>query len=98
MGRPAPSREIITAKRINPANSPDWDYLAAGALFLGVVVIMAATVAEDIVTGGLGVANDAASFAIASAMLTEGITLINKKVNTSIPIQVEGQQFAHDEI
>ena len=54
-----------------------------------------ATIAEDIVTFGAGIADDAPSFAAAAAMLTGGVTLF-KTVNTGIPIQVEGQQFAHD--
>lgn len=67
----------IPVRVYQPVSTPviNWDYVFAGALIVGAGVIIVATVAEDIVTLGAGVADDPVSFAAAAAMVTRGATL-----------------------
>ena len=60
-------------------------------------VIIVATIVEDIITAGIGVADDAPSFAAAAAMFTSGIVLF-KTVNTGVPIKIEGHGVAPDRL
>jgi len=55
-----------------------WQYALAAGLAVGAVVIVVATVAEDIVTlgVGVGVADDAVSFAVAASLLGRAWTII----------------------
>ena len=91
--RPVP---IPSAKPI-PKRSPGWDYLLGSALVAGAGVIIVATIVEDIITAGIGVADDAPSFAAAAAMFTSGIVLF-KTVNTGVPIKIEGHGVAPDRL
>jgi hypothetical protein len=56
-----------------------------------------ATIVEDIITVGIGVADDAPSFAAAAAMFTSGLVLF-KTVNSGAPIQIEGHGVEPDQI
>ncbi len=58
------------------SNSNGWQYAIATGLVVGAVVIVVATVAEDIVTLGVGIADDAVSFAIAASLLGRAWTII----------------------
>jgi hypothetical protein len=76
--RPAPGRVI------------NWDYLVGGAMVVGAGVIIVATIVEDIATAGLGIADDAPSFAAAAALFAGG-TAMFKTVQGGTPIAVEGE-------
>ena len=84
--KPSP---VPSAKPAPVTSSTDWDYLIAGTLIAGATIIIVATIVEDVVTLGVGVADDPASFAAAAAMITRGVTLI-KSVKTSSAIMIEG--------
>jgi hypothetical protein len=81
---PAPVRAPAAVRK------PGWDYLIAGGLLVGSGILIAATIGEDILTGGLGVADDAPSFATASAMFTTGAALLRSRaVPGQYPIKME---------
>jgi len=80
-----------------PEASSDWDYLLATSLVAGAAVIVVATIVEDIVTLGAGLADDVPSFAAASAMFASGMTIFSK-VNSGKPIKIEGSGVAPDQI
>lgn len=69
---PVSSPVVIAAKH----QSNDWAYAIGAALIVGAVVIVVATIAEDIITLGVGIADDAASFALAAGMLGRAWTMI----------------------
>jgi hypothetical protein len=50
----------------------NWGYVAGAALIVGAGLLVAGTIVEDVATGGVGVADDPASFAAAGAMATAG--------------------------
>jgi hypothetical protein len=50
-----------------------WHFAVGGALIGGAAILITATLAEDVVTLGGGILDDAASFAAASAMFTAGM-------------------------
>lgn len=50
--------------------------VVGGVIIVGGVVVIGATLAEDVVTGGAGVADDPASFAAAAAMFGKGLQMI----------------------
>lgn len=54
----------------------DWAYAIAAGIVIGAVVIVVATIAEDIIFLGIGMWNDAASFTLAAAMLGRAWTMI----------------------
>jgi len=54
----------------------DWAYAIAAGMIVGAVVIVVATIAEDIITLGVGLWNDATSFTLAAAMLGRAWTMI----------------------
>lgn len=54
----------------------DWVYAIAAGIVIGAVVIVVATIAEDIITLGIGMWNDAASFTLVAAMLGRAWTMI----------------------
>ena len=92
--RPQVAPEPVPAPQsAQPRSSWDntWDYLAGGALVVGAGVLIVATLGEDILTGGVGVADDPASFAAASAMFAGGIALF-KQVSGGTPIKVESYE------
>ncbi len=51
-------------------------YRGGVLLLVGAAAVVTATVVEDIVTFGAGVADDPASFALAATMTARGITLL----------------------
>jgi LysM repeat protein len=88
---PIPSAKPIQQRK------EGWDYLLGGALVAGAGIIIVATLAEDIVTLGAGVADDVPSFALASAMFASGIAMF-KTINGGVPIAVEGQGVEQNSI
>jgi hypothetical protein len=56
--------------------SNDWVYAIGAVQIVGAVVIIVATIAEDIITLGFGIADDAVSFALAAGMLGRAWTMI----------------------
>lgn len=56
--------------------SNHWAYAIGTALIVGAAVIIVATIVEDIITLGFGVADDAVSFALAAGMLGRAWTMI----------------------
>ena len=50
--------------------------LVGGAIIVGGVVVVGGTLVEDVLTGGAGVADDPASFALAAAMFRQGLVMI----------------------
>jgi LysM domain len=84
--RPVP----VPARRPQPVRSPSkWEYLAAAGLIAGAGVLIVATVVEDIVTLGAGLADDVPSFAAASAMFVGGVTVF-KSVQGPEATRIEG--------
>ena len=71
--RPLDSAVPVTAAE---SDSSGWQYALATGLVVGAVVIVVATVAEDIVTLGVGIADDAVSFAFAAGLLGRAWTII----------------------
>jgi LysM repeat protein len=61
---------------VKHSSSNGWVYGIATALVVGAVVIIIATIAEDIITLGLGIADDAVSFALAAGMLGRAWTMV----------------------
>jgi LysM repeat protein len=57
-------------------SSNGWVYGVATALVVGAVVIIVATIAEDIITLGVGIADDAVSFAFAAGLLGRAWTMV----------------------
>jgi LysM repeat protein len=92
-----PRPEPIPSARPVPSRSPGWDYLLGGALVVGAGIIIVGTIVEDILTAGLGIADDAPSFAAAAAMFTSG-TLLFKSVNNGAAIHVEGHGIEPDQL
>lgn len=58
----------------SPVRAFEGGKAEAVSLFVGAGVIVVATLVEDFLTAGVGVADDAASFALAAAMITRGIS------------------------
>lgn len=86
---PVPARSKAAMRK------PGWDYLIVGGLLVGAGILIAATIGEDIITGGLGVADDAPGFAAASAMFATGAAMLRSR---SIPGQhpLLKWRMAHD--
>ncbi|WP_320043555.1 LysM peptidoglycan-binding domain-containing protein [uncultured Desulfobacter sp.] len=72
--RPIPVQQPAKAPLRSPG--PDWFYIGGVLLLVGAAAVVTATVVEDIVTFGAGVADDPASFALAATMTARGITLL----------------------
>jgi hypothetical protein len=53
----------------------NWGYVAGAALIVGAGLLVIGTVAEDVATGGAGIADDPASFAAAGSMATAGAAM-----------------------
>jgi len=77
---PSPAQQTTTENSI-------WHQLLGGALIIGAGAIIIATIAEDVVTAGAGVADDPASFAAASAIFVRGMALM-KTVRTGAAIRI----------
>jgi hypothetical protein len=71
-----PVRQPVAVKASPRDQSPDWVYAAGILLMVGAAVIVVATVAEDIITVGGGLADDPASFALAATMTSRGWALL----------------------
>ena len=81
------SKEVDTQRR-SPKNTDmlvstpaknadsDWVYAVATGLVIGGLVIAVATIAEDVITLGFGIADDAVSFAVVAAMLGRAWTMV----------------------
>lgn len=78
--QPQPITQPVLERKFN------WDYAIGTGLLIGAGVIVIATVAEDIATLGLGIADDAPSFAAASAMFAGGLAMY-ESVNGGQPIK-----------
>ncbi|HED16657.1 MAG TPA: LysM domain-containing protein [Gammaproteobacteria bacterium] len=101
-----PNNKQSEAGRVDevPAQSPAqqtvpennfWDKLVGVSHILGAGIIIVATIAEDIVTAGAGIADDPASFAAASLLLYRGLALM-KTVRTGAAIRIKpAVVFAH---
>jgi len=76
--RPTPIPITIPVTSKNPTKSYGMDWVYAGGILLivGATVVVTATIVEDIITLGAGVADDPASFALAAAMTQRGLTLL----------------------
>lgn len=66
-----------------------WDYLIGVGLIAGAGILIVATIAEDVVTLGVGVADDVPSFAAASVMFAAGLATM-QSVPGQQPIHMEG--------
>ena len=73
---PVPVTQPAPARTPSRNRGSDWAYAAGILLFVGAAVVVVATVAEDIVTAGAGVADDPASFAVAATMTERGLALL----------------------
>ena len=94
--RPPTSKPIpVPIRKPVKRRSPGLDYLIGSALIAGAGVLIAATIVEDVLTLGVGVADDIPSFAAAAAMFTSG-TLLFKRVESGTPIHIEGHGVAPD--
>lgn len=60
-------------------------------------MIIVGTIAEDILTAGIGIADDAPSFAAAAVMFTGGMKMM-KSISGGIPIQLENTHAAHNSL
>ncbi|MDB4985551.1 MAG: hypothetical protein JWN04_729 [Myxococcaceae bacterium] len=69
------------------ASAPDafdtWVFVAGMGLTVTAVGIVTATVVEDFLTGGIGVADDAPSFALAAGTLASGLAMMG--VGAALP-------------
>lgn len=72
--RPVPVQQPTKAPLKSPG--PDWLYIGGVLLLVGAAAVVTATVVEDIVTFGAGVADDPASFTLAATMTARGMTLL----------------------
>jgi LysM repeat protein len=94
--RPEPV-PVPSARPVPKPNPGGWEYLVAGALIAGAGVLIVATIAEDIVTAGAGIADDVPSFAAASVMFATGMATF-KTVQGVSPISVEGHGVSPSEL
>ena len=88
---------VPSAKPVPVPGPSNWDYLIGGALIAGAGVIIIATIVEDIVTLGVGVADDVPSFAAAAAMFAGGVVMF-KTVPGGEAIPIEGRGSSPDPI
>jgi LysM repeat protein len=73
-GNVMPATVPVSVAAENSSN--DWVYAIATALVVGAVVVVVATIAEDIITLGVGIADDAVSFAFAAGLLGRAWTMV----------------------
>lgn len=65
-----------------------WEILVGVTLIIGAGAIITATIAEDVVTAGAGVADDPVSFAAAAAIFARGLAFM-KTVRTGTAIRIQ---------
>ncbi|MET1255922.1 hypothetical protein [Aliikangiella maris] len=87
---PAPSAKPVPQR-------DGCDYLWGSLLIAGAGLLIVATIAEDVVTLGVGVADDVPSFAAAAAMFAGGVMLF-KPVNGGTPIHVESHGLTPEQL
>jgi len=73
---PVPVTKPVPVVKPVQKKTNDWVYAGGLLLLVGAVVVVVATVAEDIATVGAGTADDPASFALAAAMTERGLALL----------------------
>lgn len=73
---PIPVLQPSLVKAPPKSQGPDWVYATGVLLLIGAASVVIATVAEDIITAGAGIADDPASFALAATMTTRGLALL----------------------
>lgn len=73
---PVAVRQTVPARAPVKNGGPDWTYVSGVLLLVGAVVVVTATVVEDIITLGAGAADDPASFALAGTMTARGMMLL----------------------
>jgi len=83
-GQPEELKEPVYVEE----TSSVWNKLLGGALIVGAGLFVAGTIVEDVLTLGVGVADDVPSFAAAAAMFTSGVLLF-KTVNSGTAIKIE---------
>jgi hypothetical protein len=71
---PVPQR--VSAKAPARSWGADWAYAAGALLLVGAAAVVIATVVEDVITIGAGLADDPVSFAAAAAMAARGVALL----------------------
>jgi hypothetical protein len=73
---PVPITKPVPVKIPQPTRTSGWEYASGLLLLAGAVVVVVATVGEDIATGFAGVADDPASFTLAASMTERGLALL----------------------
>jgi hypothetical protein len=83
----APSPQAVRdAVRIRePEEGTNWSRVIGTGLVIGAGVIVVGTLVEDFFSGGVGVADDPASFAAAGASLTRGLAMLRGAATTALP-------------
>jgi hypothetical protein len=71
-----------------PNKWPSLDVVVGVGLLVGVVILVTATIAEDVVTAGAGLADDPASFALAATMAHRGWVLLRSGA-AMVPVYVQ---------
>jgi len=74
---------------VRPVRVPVEAYIWAAAAFGTAALIVIHTLAEDVLTAGVGVADDPASMAAAAAMVAIGIAQVSE-VQGPDPITIDG--------
>jgi len=74
--------------------SSTWTVLSPNLLKAAAYIIIIATIVEDIVTLGVGVADDAASFALAASLLRLAASrpVVNSVIRTGPRIMIQGSR------
>jgi len=96
MPRPSSSQTELAMPKPEANRSNWWTELSPDVLKAAAYFIITATIVEDIVTLGVGVADDAASFAVAAAMLRLAASrpVVNTVVRTGARIMVQNGRTA----
>lgn len=83
----APSPQAVRdAVRVRePDEGTNWGRVIGTGLVIGAGVIVVGTLVEDFFSGGVGVADDPASFAAAGASLTRGLAMLRGAATTALP-------------
>lgn len=83
----APSPQAVRdAVRIRePEEGTNWTRVIGTGLVIGAGVIVVGTLVEDFFSGGVGVADDPASFAAAGASLTRGLAMLRGAATVALP-------------
>jgi hypothetical protein len=83
---PVPVKPSVTVRK------PNWDYLTGVLLITGAGLLIVATIGEDVLTAGVGTADDAPSFAAASAIFATGLAM-TRSVPGQQPIKMENSEL-----